>query len=166
MTEWKDIVGFPLYSISNEGEVSSDRTGKILAHNINQAGIPHVGMMYEGKLYRRSVSGLVAQAFLPPPRHPHFDTPTHLDGDKSNNHIENLVWRPRWFTIKYQKQFEEADITWRNMPVEIVKTGEVFEHAIDLCVKYGVLVQDVVHAVHNTNNTVPFGWFEVRTPHK
>ncbi len=90
--EWKDVSEFPLYSVSNKGEVSSDRTGKILAHNINQQGIPNVGMFIERKLYRKSVAVLVAEAFLPPSKFPHFDTPTHLDGDKLNNHVENLVW--------------------------------------------------------------------------
>lgn len=165
--EWKDVLEFPGYSISNTGEVISDKTGKVLSQNVNQQGIPNVGMFIDGKLSRRSVAVLVAEAFLPPSRFPHFNTPTHLDGDKENNHVENLVWRPRWFAIQYQRQFYDVHVSMHNMPVEIIKTGEIFDHAIDLCVKYGVLLMDVVRAVHhvdNNNNTVPFGWFEVRIP--
>jgi hypothetical protein len=163
--QWKEIPEFPWYSVSNRGVVTSDRTGRVLIQNYNQQGIPSVGMIVDGKVYRRSVQVLVAKAFLPPPMSDHYNTPIHLDGDKANNHVENLVWRPRWFAIKYHQQFEDAPLTFRTMSIEIIKTGEVFEHAIDLCMKYGVLARDVVHAALNENsgrNVVPFGWFEVR----
>ncbi len=164
--EWTEVPEFPWYSVSNTGEVSSDRTGKILSQNINQQGIPHVGLAIDGKIYRKSVSVLVAEAFLPPSRFSHFTTPTHLDGDKLNNFVTNLVWRPRWFAIQYQRQFYDVHSSMQNMPVEIINTGEVFEHTIDLCMKYGVLVMDVVRAVHHAGSKVPFGGFEVRVPKK
>ncbi len=165
--EWKDLPDYPQYRVSSYGRVASDKTGQVLSLNFNQQGIPSAAMFIEGKLYRKSVQVLVAEAFLPPPQFSHYDTPTHLDGDKGNNHAENLIWRPRWFAMQYHKQFYDVAPSIHNMPVEIVSTGEIFDHAIDLCMKYGVLLMDVFRAVndeHNNNNTLSFVWFEVRFP--
>ena len=58
-----------------------------------------------------------------------FDTPINLDGDRHNNRVENLTWRPRWFAIKYNQQFRhpyENPIPARIMDL---KTGEVSENS-------------------------------------
>lgn len=164
MDEWREIPDFPGYAVNDKGEVASHKTGHVLSLNYNQYGIASAGMYVEGKLHRKSVALLVAENFLSPPKRDTFDTPTHLDGDRRNCRADNLIWRPRWFAIKYHQQFEKVHASFLDMPVEIVDSGVVFERTIDLCMKYGVLATDVVHAVHNKDHVVPFGWFEVKSP--
>src|ERR1700759_870830 len=91
---WVGIEGFPNYSVSNFGRVRSDWTERILVAYPNQSGLVQVGMMANGKQYHRSVPLLVMKAFSEQPNGA-FDTPINKDGDRSNNTLDNLEWRPR-----------------------------------------------------------------------
>lgn len=157
--EWCVIDEFPDYSVSNHGRVVSGHYGKLLTHSLNQRGFPTVGMVLDGKQYRRSIAALVAKAFIPMPNY-RFDTPTpiNLDGDRLNNHVDNLAWRPRWFAIEYQQQFTGVDKAWLNLPVYLRTTDELFDRAIDCCTKYGLLVRNVVMAAHNGTPVFPEGY--------
>lgn len=114
----------------------------------NQRGIISVGLNRNGIQRKRSVSRLVAAAFLPEPKDPNFDTPIHLDGDRSNNRADNLMWRPRWFAIEYQQQFEhEEDGT----PVKEVDSGIRFNSIREAAINYGLL--DYLIFMSAVNNT-------------
>lgn len=104
--DYKPIPDFPGYSVSRYGNIRNDDTGRVLVLTRNQHGIIQVGLMRHGIQYKRSVAVLVAHAFLDPPALEAFDTPIHLDGDKSNCNYGNLMWRPRWFAVKYHRQFD------------------------------------------------------------
>jgi hypothetical protein len=123
--KWRPISGFPEYSVSNFGNIRSEKSGRILALSDNQYGVQCVGLMKNGEQRHRSVPRLVAQAFLPRGSEV-FDTPINLDGDRHNNHVDNLAWRPRWFAVKYNRQFRE--------PFETAK-------------RFGLLEQDVVVSI-------------------
>lgn len=158
MTEWRTIADFPTYSISDEGYVRHNDLGHILKHQVNQQGIPHVGLVssHDGIQYKRGIALLVAKAFLPPPVPLHFDTPINLDGDRFNNHIDNLMWRPRWFAIKYHKQFKNTD---RGFVVPIIDTttGERFDNSFEAAVKYGLLDKEIALAFFNRTYVFPTG---------
>ena len=110
--------------MSDYGRIRTNKTGRILALNVNQFGLLQVGMMRDGEQLHRSVPLLVAKAFLPQ-RDGAFDTPINLDGDRYNNHINNLQWRPRWFAIKYNHQFKYPSHFTISEPIVDLKTGEV-----------------------------------------
>jgi NUMOD4 motif len=151
---WKEIDRFPGYSVSDNGRIRTDKTGRILALNVNQYGVLQVGLMRNGIQFHRSVPLLVANAFLPKDAEP-FDTPINLDGDRHNNHIANLAWRPRWFAIKYNQQFRypyEAPIESRIMDL---KTGEISENSFECAQKYGLLEQDLVLSILNRTYVWP-----------
>src|SRR3954463_11128186 len=120
--EFKPIDGFPGYSISSYGRVRNDETDRILALTRNQHGVVQVGLMRDGLQYKRGVALLVARAFLDPPAIETFDTPINLDGDRCNNHIDNLMWRPRWFAVKFHQQFD-GHIPKINEPIQEIHTG-------------------------------------------
>ena len=151
---WKKIEEFPEYSISNHGRVRADKSGRILALNENQYGLLQVGMMQNGSQKHRSIPLLVAKAFLPQPPGP-FDTPINLDGDRHNNHIENLVWRPRWFAIRYNRQFKYPYGNSIMAPIQDLKTGEVSENSFECAKRYGLLEHEVVFSVLNRTYTWP-----------
>lgn len=151
---WKEIDRFPGYSVSDNGRIRTDKTGRILALNENQYGVVQVGLMRNGIQFHRSVPLLVAKAFLPPDAEP-FDTPINLDGDRHNNHVANLAWRPRWFAIKYNQQFRypyEAPIESRIMDL---KTGEISENSFECAQRYGLLEQDLVLSILNRTYVWP-----------
>lgn len=164
--EVRQIPEFPSYAVSFSGEVfriaKANRDYVPLQQNINQRGIAHVGLYENGRLFRRSVAHLVADAFLEPPPFEHYDTLIHLDADKTNAHAENLAWRPRWFSFEYHAQYA-ADPAWAAFPVEVKRTGEWFNHSYDFCMHYGALVRHVINALMH-NSPVPLLWIEIQSP--
>lgn len=100
MEIWKNIEGYEgKYQVSNLGNVKSLETWtgdryikreKILKNNLYGNGYYYVGLSKNGKVKRYKVSRLVAQEFIPNPENKPFIN--HIDGDKLNNHIDNLEW--------------------------------------------------------------------------
>lgn len=146
--KWEDVEGFPDHLVSNYGQVYNMKTQNILAISVNQTGVPHVGLVIEGKQYKRSVAILVASVFIEKPAE-HYDTPMHLDGVRTNCNINNLVWRPRWFVRKYHEQFKDRVFHDMVGPFEIVETGETFNKMKEVCVKYGLLWNDVLNSAYS-----------------
>lgn len=155
MTElWKKISLFDEYSVSNFGRVRSDKSERILSLNLTQYGLVQVGMMREGLQRHRSVPLLVAKAFIPEPGGP-FDTPINLDGDRWNNHVDNLLWRPRWFAIKYNQQFRYPYPNPIIEPLVDLKTGVVSANSRSCARQYGLLEQDLVLSILNRTYVWP-----------
>lgn len=148
MEQWKPIHEFPGYSVSSEGRIRNDRNRHIMAQTLNQQGIVQVGFSQEGRYHKRAVAPLVAHAFIPRPFGP-YDTPINLDGDRTNNGVDNLMWRPRWFAICYHKQFKKRYHSPINREIMEMKTREVFPTAFDACLKYGLLEQELVLSIIN-----------------
>lgn len=153
LEEWTRLDEFPDYSISTYGRFMNENTGRILAITRNQQGVMMVGLTRDGVQYRRSVALLVARAFLGVPLNVHFDTPIHVDGNRMNNHIDNIMWRPRWFAVKYNRQFGEVEPT--NSAIEEIYTHEKFENSWDACLKYGLLHEDVMSSLINFSYCFP-----------
>lgn len=147
MERWREIESFPDYSVSDYGRVRNDHSGHIMALLRNQHGVIHVGLSRDRTQHKRSVAVLVAMAFLPMPEDLTFDTPINLDGDRSNNRSDNLVWRPRWFAVKYFRQFRDTTTWYRNRnydhPIEEIDKGITFSSSWDAAITYGLLVREV-----------------------
>lgn len=159
MTKWEEIPDFPGYSVSSEGEVRNDSTDRLLAKRVNDRGV-YVGMSRGRVQQNRMVSRLVADAFLEHPALPYhretFDTPINLDGDRSNNNVSNLMWRPRWFAVKYHSQFRTD---WSEGPrVQDLQTGDKFDNVLEAAKVYGFLAFEVF--VEAMNHGV-YGWTDI-----
>jgi len=153
MEEWKEIGAFPGYSVSTYGRVRNDTTGRIMAMLRNQKGIVSVGLTQALVQHKRSIAVLVANAFLPKPDMNSFDTPIHLDGDLENNHVSNLMWRPRWFAVKYHQQFLTEK---RGFLVPVVDdSGEMFETSWEAATKYGLIDREILTATLNRTYVWP-----------
>lgn len=162
MEEWSPISGFSGYSISTLGRVRRDVSGRILGVKVNQYGVPYVGLMRDDDQKQRSLALLVAKTFLPAASD-FFDTPINLDGDRFNCEIDNLMWRPRWFAVRYNQQFTQGRLPEAiGAPVRAVDTGEVFDTSFDAACRYGVLEHDLVQSIkHNTLTWPNYMRFEV-----
>lgn len=89
MEEWSPISDTH-YSVSSEGRIRNDETGKIKQPHINTTGYYATELYQDGTPLRRRVHRLVAEAFIPnPDNKPQVN---HIDGDKLNNNVENLEW--------------------------------------------------------------------------
>lgn len=152
---WEVIPDFPNYSVSTFGNIRTNFTERPLEVYANQSGLVQVGLMRDGKQYKRSVPLLVSKMFIPTEQDSPFDTPINLDGDRFNNHIDNLAWRPRWFAIKYHKQFKEEYVNHIPYPIECMKTGDVTENSFECAKRYGLLEDDIVLAILNNTYAWP-----------
>lgn len=158
---WRPIPESESYAISDHGRVKFTKTNRIKAISLNQQGIPNVNLYYDGVQHRRSVALLVAEAFLKKHSNPRFNTPVNLDGNRKNNHYSNLVWRPRWFAIKYHAQFHNGKRGY-NVPVREIRSGEVFPTSWDAAMRYGLIDRDIMVATMNRTTVFPDGYmFEV-----
>lgn len=83
---WVKIAGHPNYSVSNDGNVRNDRTGRILTPVKTKNGYLRVGL--DKKMCR--IHRLVAENFLENPNG--LQQINHIDGNKENNKAENLEW--------------------------------------------------------------------------
>lgn len=152
--EWVIIEAFPNYSISNYGRVRTNFSGRILVTYQNQSGLLQVGLMHNGQQKHRSVPLLVAKGFIPQDEEL-FDTPINLDGDRLNNCVDNLAWRPRWFAIKYHQQFSLPYPNAINFPIEDIKTGELTANSFECAKRYGLLERDIVLSIHERTYVWP-----------
>lgn len=165
--DWREIELFPKYSVSDTGYVRNNRTGYRLSRLPNQSGAVYVGLISDNKQNNRSVALLVAEAFLPPPTlRKHrlaFGTPINLDGDRFNNHVLNLAWRPLWYARQYHQQFIQYH-RGSDAPIQDLDTGEIFETALDAAMKFGLLEKDIWLAMEANEEVWPtrrrFGLFQ------
>ena len=90
MEIWKKIDGYDNYSVSSEGRVRNDKTGRILKAVSDKKGYLQVNLSKNGKNKRFYVHRLVCIAFLPNPLElPCVD---HINTIKDDNRINNLRW--------------------------------------------------------------------------
>lgn len=155
MEQWKKLKSFPGYSVSDWGNVRNDRSGRMMSISLNQQGIPIVGLQRDREQHKRSVTVLVAHTWLSDPINHSFDTPINLDGDKTNNHVENLMWRPRWFAVNYQRQFREEKRQGFTVPIRDIRTHKVYKDAMTAAKTFGLLADEITKAIINRTYVFP-----------
>ncbi|MCD8210460.1 MAG: HNH endonuclease [Prevotella sp.] len=77
------------YSVSTEGEVRRDSTNHILSQSYQQ-DYKFVTLTIDKKQKRMRVHRLVAETFMQNPENKPYVN--HIDGNRSNNNIDNLEW--------------------------------------------------------------------------
>ena len=88
--EWRDVKGFEsLYKVSNYGLVKRNSDGYIVpVHYRNEQ--PILNLTKNKKQWCRSLHHLVAEAFIE--NHLNCKYVIHLDRDRTNNRVDNLMW--------------------------------------------------------------------------
>lgn len=94
MEIWKEVIGYEKYFlVSNLGDIYSKRSGKKLKQHTNHNGYKVFATKIGGRLGENfcfRIHRLVAMAFIDNPENKGIVN--HIDGDKSNNRVENLEW--------------------------------------------------------------------------
>lgn len=94
METWKNIQGWEgIYQVSNFGRLKSFKShpkGRILSNTNKKGGYFSVVLCYKDKRRYVRMHRLVAEAFLP--NYENKPEVNHKDGNKQNNHVDNLEW--------------------------------------------------------------------------
>lgn len=140
---WKDIQGFEnLYKVSTDGRIKA-RTGKIIKPYNNGFGYLTVHLYKDGESHSRKIHRLVAEAFISnPERKPQVN---HIDGDKSNNHVDNLEWATQSENMqhaysnglrqKLKQRVAQIEITTKK-PINVYKSTSEAEKATGIRHEY------------------------------
>lgn len=143
LEDWREIEGFPDYAVNQFGEVGNMKSGMIRKLSTNRQGIVKVSLYRHGKeLHTRSVAVLVAENFVEGQTEI-FNTPIHLDGEKSNCAAFNLMWRPRWYAIQYHRQFYIDAFHAKTPALVEINTGQEYDNIKDACTHLGLFYNDV-----------------------
>jgi hypothetical protein len=92
MEMWKTVESSPNYKVSNFGSIKNTKTGKMLKVATNNSGYKLVCLSTENKKQTGYIHRLVAEAFIDTNLDTRTSVVNHIDGNKSNNIIENLEW--------------------------------------------------------------------------
>lgn len=89
--EWRKTYIFPdYYSVSEKGDVRSERNGKILKPATDKHGYLYYVLCVAGERHTIKAHRLVATAFIPNPQNK--PTVNHKNGCRTDNRVCNLEW--------------------------------------------------------------------------
>lgn len=118
----KIIENFPDYTVDEEGNVFSYKTGtryKMSPYLDGKKRYRMIDLMRDGVKSKLLVHRLVAQAFIPNPDNlPEVD---HIDNNTQNNCVSNLRWCDRKFNL--QRSYETMSPV-RNYKITALYNGE------------------------------------------
>ena len=109
---WVSIASFPDYEASNHGHIrrangaAGTQEGRVLKPRVVR-GYLRVDVRKKGASYNKGVANLVAEAFIgKPPTYRNAEGVrkpkliTHVDGDRNNNAVGNLLYRTRSESVR------------------------------------------------------------------
>ena len=135
--EWKAVADSNgEYYVSSHGRVKSLKFGKerILKPVLQSRGYPTIFIRQKGQKRKQfRVHTLVALAFIENPYHkPQVN---HIDGNKLNNHIDNLEWVTRSENIQHawDNGLNEKIRISKSKPVIDILTGNKYKSLINAC---------------------------------
>lgn len=150
---WRDVAGYEgLYVVSNLGNVRSLSSGKLLKPD-TCAGYLRYRLSKENHAKHCRAHRLVAEAFLPnPERLPQVN---HVNGDRSDNRVENLEWCTGSANQLHSRRVLKNHCGLPKKAVQCVETGVVFPsitHAAKACgVKLASLSRVLNGKMHQTH---------------
>lgn len=122
MEEWVHLLEYPNYELSNYGKIKSRRTLRYLHGGLTRDGYLQVTLRADGLNHQKYVHVLVAEVFV---GRPYGDYEVnHIDGDKSNNHWDNLEWITHRENMRHA--YESGLMNAQRIRVRIIETGDEF----------------------------------------
>ncbi len=139
---WRDVPGYEgLYQVSDRGQVFSVRRKKLRKLNDTGRGYLQVALAKDGQRTHPLVHRLVAEAFIPNLENkPQIN---HINGDKTDNRVENLEWCTMSENLFHRHQILHQP-GGRCCPVVCVNTGQAYPSAKVAAKALGVPRQSIL----------------------
>lgn len=137
MEIWKEIKDLPGYYVSNYGRVKANaittkfgKQVKIYPERFlniwySRTGYNYIDISIKGKVKRFLLHRLVATHFIP--NHENKKQINHIDGDKNNNHINNLEWCTSAENLKHARDLGLNNSIGCNNKMAKLKHSDIIE---------------------------------------
>ena len=154
MAEWISVDGFPRYEVNEKGEIRNVTTGKLLKQSVSKSGYCIVDLWCDGGKKSVRVHRIVAAAFLPNPVSK--SDVNHINGVKTDNHVQNLDWATRSENLYHKCRVlgkKPKNHPNPKIPVKCVETGEKFESMSDAAKKHNTQPVHISECINGKRKT-------------
>ena len=114
------VNGFNDYEVFEDGRVWSNKRNKFLFGGVATGGYRVVTLRKNNKSYTKLVHRLVAEGFIPNPDN--LPEVHHINEDKTDNRVENLMWVSREENVNAGTRTKRVT-TKLSKPVRVFKEG-------------------------------------------
>ena len=132
---WREWPRDPRILVSNKGYVVSCKRGEPYPLKVmyDDGGYPRVGTGASSQRVHR----MVAETWIPNPNH--YRDVNHINGDKTDNRVENLEWVTHSENMyhAYRTGLRKAAGGRKGTPIRIVETGVVYESTAECARRIG-----------------------------
>ena len=169
---WRKINGFPRYSVSDEGQVRNDLTGRILKTQPDRFGYLRLGLSNENGRSKKYLHRLVAETFVP--NSGGKPEVNHKDGNKLNCSASNLEWvtahenrlhmyrelgvAPNHPSKEHLAMIQEKAKEARAKPVRCVEVGVAYDSVRSAASAYGITGSAITHALKSNSTAAGYHW--------
>lgn len=145
----KEIVGFPMYTLHEDGQIYSKFRQRFLQPTVDTTGYPIVVLRNNSGKFKKSIHRLLAEHYLPNPENkPQVN---HKDGIKTNFALSNLEWTTAKENCAHANQmgFNQLRDEARYIPVIKIclDTGKILGEYVS------VTSAAKIHGIHQPNLT-------------
>lgn len=134
MNSWKTIPEeYGFYEVSSNGMARNSTTGSLRKLQHKPDGYVVLPAKKNGKQHNLYMHILVAQAFIPNPENK--TEVHHIDGDRSNNSVDNLMWvTPEEHAALHRNKRQNVNAETKSIQVcQYTKTGEFVKEWPSAC---------------------------------
>ena len=143
--QWREWPQDPRIMVSNMGNVISCRRGSWSPLKVSHNNCGY--QMVNASRPPQPVHRMVADTWLDNPNH--YRDVNHINGDKSDNRVENLEWTTHRENMRHAVQTGLIKTT----PVRIVETGEVYESISECARRIGGNTGCIRHCLTGKRST-------------
>ena len=155
--DFHPVPGFLGYAVNRVGQVRG-KYGRVLASGPNPGGYPSCSLWKGSKQLTRMVHQLVLLTFVGP--HPERHECNHVDGDKTNNRVENLEWVTRSQNILHTFRVLGHKNPRRKLTDEqVLEVRENVEGALSLSRRFGVNVR----TIYRVRSVGSYRWVKIKS---